>query len=70
MVDQLWSSQRFEAKPLPSEDVIDTLSELFAMRGVPRHIRGDNGLEFIAHAILWWLGQLGVDAMYIEPGSP
>ena len=33
---------------ITSEDVIDTLSELFATRGVPRHIRSDNGPEFIA----------------------
>jgi transposase InsO family protein len=55
---------------ITSEDVIDTLSELFAMRGVPKHIRSDNGPEFIAHALRRWLGQVGVDAMYIEPGSP
>ena len=40
------------------------------MRGVPKHIRSDNGPEFIAHALRRWLGQVGVDAMYIEPGSP
>jgi transposase InsO family protein len=34
---------------ITSEDVINTLAELFAMRGVPRHIRSDNGPEFIAH---------------------
>jgi transposase InsO family protein len=53
-----------------SEDVIDTLAELFAMRGVPQHIRSDNGPEFIAQAIRRWLGQVGVEALYIEPGSP
>ena len=36
------------AKGITSEDVIDTLAELFAMRGVPRQIRSDNGPEFIA----------------------
>jgi transposase InsO family protein len=41
----------------------------FAMRGVPQHIRSDNGPEFMAHALRRWLGQVGVDAMYIEPGS-
>ena len=55
---------------ITSEDVIDTLAELFAMRGVPRHIRSDNGPEFIAQAIRRWLGQVGVEALYIEPGSP
>jgi transposase InsO family protein len=57
-------------RSITSEDVIDTLAELFAMRGVPRHIRSDNGPEFIAHAIRRWLGQVGVEALYIEPGSP
>jgi transposase InsO family protein len=53
-----------------SEDVIDTLAELFAMRGVPAHIRSDNGPEFIAQAIGRWLAQLDVETLYIEPGAP
>lgn len=57
-------------RSITSEDVLDTLAELFAMRGVPRHIRSDNGPEFVAHAIGRWLGQLDVEAMYIAPGSP
>ncbi len=57
-------------RSITSEDVLDTLSELFAMRGVPKHIRSDNGPEFVAHAIRRWLGQLDVEAMYIAPGSP
>lgn len=55
---------------ITSHDLIDTLAELFAMYGVPRHIRSDNGPEFIADAIKSWLDQLDVDALYIEPGSP
>ena len=55
---------------ITSENVIDTLSELFAMRGVPRHIRSDNGPEFIAQTLGRWLKQAGVDTLYIEPGSP
>ncbi len=35
-------------RSITSEDVIDTLAELFAMRGVPKCIRSDNGPEFIA----------------------
>lgn len=57
-------------RSITSEDVIDTLAELFAMRGVPSHIRSDNGPEFIAKAIQRWLGQLEIEALYIEPGSP
>lgn len=55
---------------LTSEDVIDTLAELFAARGVPRRIRSDNGPEFIAHAIGRWLQQVDVETLYVAPGSP
>lgn len=58
------------ARSITSEDVIDTLAELFAMRGVPKHIRSDNGPEFIAKAIRRWLESVSVQALYIEPGSP
>jgi putative transposase len=51
-------------------DVIDVLVELFALRGVPKHIRSDNGPEFIAEAIRRWLAHAGVETLYIEPGSP
>ena len=57
-------------RSITSEDVLDTLAELFAMRGVPKHIRSDNGPEFVAHAIGRWLDQLDVEALYIKPGSP
>ena len=57
-------------RSITSEDVIDTLAELFAMRGVPKNIRSDNGPEFIAQAIQRWLGQVEVQTLYIEPGSP
>jgi transposase InsO family protein len=58
------------ARGITSEDVIDTLAELFAMRGVPGAIRSDNGPEFVAGAIQRWLGQMDVQARYIAPGSP
>jgi transposase InsO family protein len=57
-------------RSITSEDVIDTLAELFAMRGVPQCIRSDNGPEFIANAIRRWLKQVDVEGLYIEPGSP
>jgi transposase InsO family protein len=40
------------------------------MRGVPEHVRSDNGPEFIALAIQKWLGQVGVETLYIAPGAP
>ena len=57
-------------RSITSEDVLDTLAELFAIRGVPFHIRSDNGPEFIAKSIETWLGHVGVETLYIEPGSP
>lgn len=57
-------------RSITSEDAIDTLAELFAMHGVPKRIRCDNGPEFISIAIKEWLAKLGVDVLYIEPGSP
>ena len=36
------------AKKLTSEDVLERLSDLFVRRGVPEHIRSDNGSEFTA----------------------
>lgn len=57
-------------RSITSEDVIDALAELFAMRGVPEHIRSDNGPEFIAEAIQRWTKQLGIQTLYIEPGAP
>jgi transposase InsO family protein len=57
-------------RSITSEDVIDTLAELFAMRGVPEAVRSDNGPEFVAKAIQRWLGQVDVETRYIAPGSP
>ena len=55
---------------LTSEDVIDQLFNLFVLRGIPKHIRSDNGPEFTAKAIRKWLARIGVKALFIEPGSP
>jgi len=51
-------------------DVIDVLSELFIVRGVPGHIRSDNGSEFVAKAVREWITAVGAKTAYIEPGSP
>ena len=55
---------------LRSTDVIDVLSDLFILRGVPVHIRSDNGPEFIAKAVREWITAVGARTAYIEPGSP
>jgi len=53
-----------------SQDVIDQLFHLFVFRGIPEHIRSDNGPEFTAKAVRAWLSKLGVKALFIEPRSP
>ena len=58
------------ARSFPSGDVIDVLIELFALRGVPKHVRSDNGPEFIAQAIRRWLRSANVGTLYIDPGAP
>ncbi len=57
-------------RSITSEDVLDTLAELFAIRGVPEAIRSDNGPEFVAKAIDAWLARLKIAAWYIAPGRP
>ena len=55
---------------LKATDVIDVLSDLFILRGVPDHIRSDNGPEFIAKALRDWIVAVGTKTAYIMPGSP
>ena len=54
-------------RKLSSIDVIDVLTDLFILRGVPAFIRSDNGPEFIAQAVRDWIN---AETAYIEPGSP
>jgi putative transposase len=58
------------ARKLKAIDVIDVLSDLFILRGVPGHIRSDNGPEFVAKAVQEWIAAVGAKATYITPGSP
>ncbi len=57
-------------RKLKAIDVIDLLSDLFILRGVPGHIRSDNGPEFVAKAVQSWISAVGAKTAYIEPGSP
>jgi transposase InsO family protein len=41
-----------------------------ATRGVPEHIRSDNGPEFTADVVRDWLSKVGVKTLFIDPGSP
>ena len=58
------------ARSIKSEHVIDRLADLFVRKGVPEHIRSDNGPEFTAKVVRDWLERLKVGPLFIEPGSP
>lgn len=57
-------------RKLKSTDVIDVLSDLFILKGVPGHVRSDNGPEFVAKAVREWITAVGAKTAFIEPGSP
>jgi len=57
-------------RKIRSQDVLDELFNLFIFRGIPGHIRSDNGPEFTARAVRKWLYRLGVKTLFIERGSP
>jgi putative transposase len=53
-----------------SAKVIEALADVMVMKGVPEHLRSDNGPEFVAHDLRQWLANTGAKTSYIEPGSP
>jgi putative transposase len=55
---------------LQSDDVLSCITELFVKHGPPEHIRSDNGSEFTARVVHQWIKRLGVQTLFIEPGSP
>lgn len=55
---------------LQSDDVMAALTELFINKGLPDHIRSDNGSEFTAKSLQSWLTNLNVRTSFITPGSP
>ena len=58
--ERRWSSAR----------VIEALADVMVWKGVPEHIRSDNGPEFVARGLRKWLTDTGTKTLYIEPGSP
>jgi transposase InsO family protein len=53
-----------------SAKVIEALADVMVLKGVPEHIRSDNGPEFVAKDLRRWLADTGAKTLYIEPGSP
>jgi transposase InsO family protein len=58
------------ARKLGAADVIDVLADLFIARGVPAHIRSDQGPEFVAEAVKGWIAGVGAATAFIEKASP
>ena len=57
-------------RSITADRVVDVLTHLFLTRGVPKHVRSDNGPEFIAGAIRRHGELAGLEMLYVEPGSP
>ena len=53
-------------RSIRASDVIETLAGLMTGKGVPEHIRSDNGPEFTARAVREWLTNVGAKTLYIE----
>ena len=58
------------AGSIRSHRVIGVLAQLISVHGAPRHLRSDNGPEFVSHAILQWLTDAGIETALIDPGKP
>jgi hypothetical protein len=53
-----------------ANDAAALLAELIANRGAPKHLRSDNGPEFIAEALRGFLRESNIETLHIESGSP
>ncbi len=58
------------ARRINSIRVIETMADVMLAKGVPEHIRSDNGPEMTAKVIRSCLTKPGTKTLYIEPGSP
>lgn len=58
------------AHRIKSDEVIGILASLMLERGAPRHVRSDNGPEFVARSVRRWLKRYDVETLFIAPGSP
>jgi putative transposase len=58
------------ARRINSLGVLETMADVMLVRGIPEHIRSDNGPEMTAKIVRGWLASVGAKTLYIEPGSP
>ncbi len=58
------------ARSISARDVVGLLASVMIERGVPGHIRSDNGPEFVATAVRDWLPSIDTKTLFIGPGAP
>lgn len=58
------------AGSIRSGRVIEVLSQLVSVHGAPKHLRSDNGPEFVSRAVLRWLTDAQIATALIDPGKP
>jgi len=58
------------AGSIRSGRVIEVLSQLVSVHGAPKHVRSDNGPEFVSRAILRWASNEKIELALIDPGKP
>lgn len=57
-------------RSMSAERICDLIAKVISARGAPRYLRSDNGAEFVATKLKAFLSAVGVETLYIEPGSP
>src|SRR5436309_9176039 len=55
------------ARRINSFGVIATMADVMLTRGVPEHVRSDNGAEMTSKVVRRWFATLGAKTLYIEP---
>ena len=57
------------ARKLKAIDVTDVLLDLFTLRGLPGHIRCENGPEFMTQPVQDWITAVDARTAYVAPCS-
>ena len=52
---------------MESAKVIEALADVMVSKGVPEHIRSDNGPEFVAKDLRKWLADTGAKTLISNP---
>jgi len=55
---------------LPSERVVRALNQIIEWRGKPKHLRCDNGPEYVSILLADWAKENGIELKFIQPGNP